>query len=130
MDQACPTGVFDLLEGQGLLEDVLKSTTSKLNKTLKKIPKSAFELIFRGVWGTVCDDTWGKNEARVVCRQLGYTDGIPFKRAYYGQGSGRIWMDDVVCTGLESALRNCRFPGWGEKNCDHTEDAGVFCYGK
>ena len=29
------------------------------------------EFCHDGVWGTVCDDGWTSDEARVVCRQLG-----------------------------------------------------------
>lgn len=29
------------------------------------------EIRFLGLWGTVCDDEFGVNEAKVVCRMLG-----------------------------------------------------------
>ena len=71
-------------------------------------------------------------DANVVCRQLGYSGASEYlTSAFYGQGSGHVWMDDVACTGSELALRYCSFPGWDAEDCiGHTEDAGVRCDGK
>ena len=36
------------------------------------------EILCNGRWGTVCDDALGKEEARTMCRQLGYTDYVRY----------------------------------------------------
>ncbi|NXW50737.1 DMBT1 protein, partial [Nyctiprogne leucopyga] len=43
------------------------------------------------------------------------------------QGSGRIWLDNVNCTGTEATLSECQTRLWGSNSCDHREDAGVMC---
>ena len=86
------------------------------------------EVYYNGRWGTVCDDNWDIDDARVVCRQLGFRYTLDVYRvAYYGGGTGPILFDGVHCSGFESSLFSCRHDGVGEHNCDHSEDAGVRC---
>ena len=79
-------------------------------------------------WGTVCDDDWDHSDSAVVCRQLGF-DGVSATRvrAYYGQGSGPILLDNVRCTGKESYIWDCKHNGWNDDDCSHDEDVGVDC---
>ncbi|KAJ8040673.1 Deleted in malignant brain tumors 1 protein [Holothuria leucospilota] len=86
------------------------------------------EIYHDGQWGTVCDDSWDDNDASVVCRQLGLGGaGTAVCCADFGEGLGRIWLDDVSCTGSESNIASCGDKGWGNHNCVHGEDAGVRC---
>ena len=59
---------------------------------------------------------------------LGYPLGYPYCCSHYGQGSGPIWMDKVYCKGTEKSLSMCRHTGWQNNSCDHSMDAGVYCY--
>ena len=86
------------------------------------------EVYHNGEWGTVCADGWDLDDARVVCRQLGYGQAISARSdAFYGQGSGRIWLDNINCDGTESTIEDCLHSEWGGRNCDHYEGAGVKC---
>ena len=105
-------------------------------------------------YGTICDDHWDVLDARVACRQLGYSgqgiaqcactldchiifggwmfqcyvDAQPLSRAFFGQGSGDILIDNLVCSGSERHLLNCSFQS--NHDCEHSEDAGVKCQGR
>ena len=89
------------------------------------------EVNYNGEWGTVCDDGWDDTDAGVVCRQLGFgSSGRSYSKAYFGQGSGTIWLNNVTCTGNESTLARCGHLGVDiTTSCNHDMDAGVACNG-
>lgn len=88
------------------------------------------EVLHKGSWGSVCDDSWGEKEDQVVCKQLGCGKALlpsPRARKSYGPGEGRIWLDDVHCSGKEQSLELCRHRLWGYHDCSHKEDVEVIC---
>ncbi|NXK44058.1 MARCO protein, partial [Chauna torquata] len=83
------------------------------------------EIFNQGSWGTICDDGWSTQDASVVCRMLGYSHAIAAFTAE--AGTGKIWLDDVNCSGNEHSIYDCTKSSWGIHNCSHNEDAGVEC---
>ena len=89
------------------------------------------EVNYNGEWGTVCHARWYTRNAYVICRQLGFGEyGSTYYHAYFGRGSGPIWLDNVRCTGSESTLASCGHLGFNvTTSCSHSLDVGVRCYG-
>ena len=54
-----------------------------------------------------------------------------YPNAYYGQGSGPIWLNRLYCTGTESNLLECRrrYDIGNSYGCSHLEDVSVVCPG-
>ncbi|XP_064597469.1 scavenger receptor cysteine-rich type 1 protein M160-like [Liolophura sinensis] len=87
------------------------------------------EVFYNLEWGTVCDDRFGDTDATVFCRMLGYRTGRSAGSSVFGQGSGRIWLDEVGCRGTEDDITQCDHPNWGSHDCSHSEDVGIRCSG-
>ena len=83
------------------------------------------EVYHNGEWGTVCDDGWDLNDAQVICRELDL--GAALGSAFYGEGSGVVWLNGLNCVGSEFIIGNCSHRGWGIGNCSHSQDVGLKC---
>ena len=55
--------------------------------------------------------------------------GIAYSNAYFGAGTGPIYLDDVACTSSASQLLECSSRPILSHNCHHSADAGVGCKG-
>ena len=58
------------------------------------------------------------------------TAGRAYTSAFFGSGTGPIYMDDVACTLSDSQLLECSSRPILSTDCFHTADAGVGCEGK
>lgn len=108
------------------------------------------EICLSNTWGSVCDSGWGRTEAKVVCRQLGFSSAgnetsyrvcrlsvncyvvfmctlgaIPTYSASYGEGTGPIGLGTVECVGNETRLIECS--SGATSGCTHSDDAGTIC---
>ena len=64
-----------------------------------------------------------------ICFFSCITGGIPHSSAFFGAGTGPIYLDDVACTSSASQLLECSSRPILRHNCTHSADAGVGCEG-
>jgi len=116
--------------------------------TTEPVKRGRVEIKHNGIWGTVCDDFFGVNEAKVVCRMLGFSEeevegAFPIKgEPQFSASSGPIWVrlkqrssnylpHDVIakgCIGTESSISDCNNIILKHDHfCEHKEDVAVEC---
>ena len=71
----------------------------------------------------------------LFCPSLNYilytycSGGVAYSNAFFGAGTGPIYLDDVACTSSASQLLECSSRPILTHNCQHSADAGVGCKG-
>lgn len=113
------------------------------------VSEGRLEIRVHGIWGTVCGQSFGVNEAGVFCRTLGFL-GQPvtwtflvviklyrltkiflqqiLKNSTAGEGKGPIWLDNLACPSDETCcLTSCYNLIWGRSSCSHSQDVALRC---
>ena len=52
---------------------------------------------------------------------------VALSGASFGEGTGKIWLNNVQCNGSERQLRNCIAINNEIYSCTHMQDAGLRC---
>ena len=54
-----------------------------------------------------------------------------YRNAYYGEGSGPIWLNYIQCRGTENNLLQCprRYDIGNPYGCSHSKDVSIVCPG-
>ena len=58
-----------------------------------------------------------------------YLGTIAHRGAFFGAGSGPIFLERFGCNDESARLLDCALPNVGVHGCDHSSDAGVTCIG-
>ena len=87
------------------------------------------QVCYNNHWGEICPISWGREEAHVVCRQL----GLPTVGAFHNNTFGKGYVLTVNfttaynCQGNEASLLDCPFTV--NQRCNSISHAGVHCEG-
>ena len=79
----------------------------RLQGPLSRNGTGRVEVFYREHWVSICFHNWDINDAVVVCHQLGFKYGFRAFEERDSSSLGKIWLDDVNCTGNEPNLTSC-----------------------
>jgi hypothetical protein len=85
------------------------------------------EICFDNLWGTICSQSWDKNDALIACKQLGFSTefALSFSKTTSAAVSGYNHFGSVTCVGTENTLLECVYDI--NHSCDNSGYAIVSC---
>ncbi|KAF7245357.1 T-cell differentiation antigen CD6 [Varanus komodoensis] len=85
------------------------------------------EVYYHGIWNTVCDGSWYRNEADVLCRSLGCSEKASVSRVAFNHTL--LGKMSYQCLGSEDSLAGCDWLYNKVSPCEQFRAAGVICNG-
>lgn len=81
-------------------------------------------------WASVCEADFDRQDAEVVCRDVGCGAPAALQGGLYGEGEGQTWDKEFQCKGKESLLLDCDTSDRENNTCLPGNAVGLTCSGK
>uniref|UniRef100_A0A8C7JWR5 Deleted in malignant brain tumors 1 protein-like n=1 Tax=Oncorhynchus kisutch TaxID=8019 RepID=A0A8C7JWR5_ONCKI len=78
-------------------------------------------------WASVCEADFDRQDAEVVCRELGCGAPAALQGGLYGEGEGQTWDKEFQCKGKESLLLDCDTSDRKNNTCPPGNAVGLTC---
>uniref|UniRef100_A0A8C7HEC8 SRCR domain-containing protein n=1 Tax=Oncorhynchus kisutch TaxID=8019 RepID=A0A8C7HEC8_ONCKI len=78
-------------------------------------------------WASVCEADFDRQDAEVVCRDVGCGAPAALQGGLYGEGEGQTWDKEFQCKGKESLLLDCDTSDRKNKTCLPGNAVGLTC---
>uniref|UniRef100_A0A8K9XUA9 SRCR domain-containing protein n=1 Tax=Oncorhynchus mykiss TaxID=8022 RepID=A0A8K9XUA9_ONCMY len=78
-------------------------------------------------WASVCEADFDRQDAEVVCRDVGCGAPAALQGGLYGEGEGQTWDKEFQCKGKESRLLDCDTSDRKNNTCLPGNAVGLTC---
>ncbi|XP_064872082.1 deleted in malignant brain tumors 1 protein-like isoform X5 [Oncorhynchus nerka] len=78
-------------------------------------------------WASVCEADFDRQDAEVVCRDIGCGAPAALQGGLYGEGEGQTWDKEFQCKGKESLLLDCDTSDRKHNTCLPGNAVGLTC---
>ncbi|CAC5364415.1 unnamed protein product [Mytilus coruscus] len=124
-----PVNIRDIRCQTGLETDIDQYHTEVRLTNGNSSFEGRLEVKHNGHWGNVCATGFDENDAKVVCRMLGFetrqVDLINYQQP--GHGQGQIHLSNVACDGHEKDIKACASVQWNTQ-CTQNDFVEIWCY--